>query len=495
MYIHGQKTTAFGLTSSPSPEPSRAKPKEACGISFLYFCCICIVFFLTACQSNRPKDVNVFLITIDTLWPDHLGCYGYKRNTSPNIDNLAKEGVLFKQAISQSSWTPPAIFSIITSLYPIEHKVFSFGIPLEHGVKTIFEILKNKSYYLGFISSRGALAELHFSDIEKLFDYFYPYNSNYIKADEITNEAIRWLEENKQKKLFLWLYYSDPHAPYNPPAPYNNLYIDDEFSKQNNREIPIADNSRQIYDGNGVIPRFAAIKNIRGINYYIAQYDGEIRFVDDQIGRLSKALEHLQLPRDTLIIITADHGEYLGEHDFYFAHGDNLYDVLIRVPLIFKCSSLFKKGRVISQQVASIDIMPTILGALNIKPGINMSGINLMPIILKGSESLSVRPIFSEFIWKDLNGQGPIQSIKISMRSGGWKLIYDALNKESKLFNLEKDAGETINLVDTETVKFKSMKKDLNNYMKKQKWMHSININPHINEEVKDKLRSLGYLQ
>lgn len=446
------------------------------------FVCIYSIDYL-----NYTKNLNVLFINLDALRPDHLGCYGYKRDTSPNIDKLAKEGVIFTQAISQSSYTPCAIYSILTSVYPYLHGVYNFGTAMNPGLQTLPGVLKDKGYYLGLISGRGKLAEFHFPEFEIKFDTFYPNDINYLSADKVTKNAINWLRLNKEKKFFLWLYYLEPHTPYKPPAPYNKLYVNDEFMEKNKKNIPISDNPNELYDGYGAIPRVTAVKSITDANYYISQYDGEIRFTDEQIGKVLAELKKLNLYNKTLIIITSDHGEFMGEHNFYFIHCVHLYDPVIKVPLIFKCSNMLPEGKTIYQQIGHIDIVPTILDLLGIKTRIKTSGISLYSMLLKDKKHPS-RIIFSEFIDKK-------KIIVTSLRTGKWKLIYNSLNQKYELYDLKNDPEELINLVEIEKNIFRPLKQILEKYAKNRSLLKKTNQNQFLDEKTKKKLKSLGYLQ
>jgi len=438
---------------------------------------------------NHTKNLNVVFINLDSLRPDHLGCYGYKRDTSPNIDKLAKEGAIFTQAISQSSYTPTAIYSILTSVYPYLHGVYDFGITMNNGLQTLPGVLKSRGYYLGLISGRGRLAEFNLLELTEEFNTAYPSNSSYISADEVTQKAIKWIKLNKEKKFFLWLYYLEPHVPYRPPAPYNKLYVDDKFMENNKKSIPISDDSKQLYDSYGVIPRIAAIKDIVDVNYYISQYDGSIKFADEQIGEVLVELKKLNLYDRTLIIITSDHGEFLGEHNFYFVHSAHLYDTVIKVPLIFECNNILPKGKTVGQQVGHIDIVPTILDLLGVKARIKTSGISLCPMLLKGKVYPS-RIIFSEFVNKD-------KILFVSLRTDEWKLIYNSSNQEYELFNLKKDPSELINLIGIEEEEKvpRLLKRKLENYIKHRILFRPENQKQILNEKTKNKLKSLGYSQ
>lgn len=439
---------------------------------------------------SRP---NVILIIIDALRPDHLGCYGYKRDTSPNIDNLAKEEALFTQAISQGSYTPPSFFSILTSTYPNTHRVYTFGVPLSKKIKTLPEILKAKGYYLGLISGRGSMAEFHFSELEREFDTFYPPAKKYISANEVTENAIQWLRLNSKKNFFLWLYYIDTHTPYTKPCPYNKLYINDKFIKDGNKRIPIADESKPLCDGYGAIPRITAVKDKTDTNFYIALYDGEIRYVDEQIGMVLAELKRLNLYDNTLILITSDHGEGMGEHNYYFVHAYSLYDELLKVPLIIAGSNIIPRGKIIDSQVQLIDIMPTILDILGVERPKNIEGVSLLPLILDRENQSRI------FAFSDRNNI-------VSVRTDKWKFIetHDVITNTYayELYYLENDPKELNNLVEEKPKEVSLFKKKLKDYTfscqkirRKILGKDFIDKPVILDEETKEKLRSLGYIK
>jgi len=426
------------------------------------------------------------LISMDALRPDHLGCYGYKRDTSPNIDKLVKEGIIFTQAISQSSHTAPSNTSLITSTYPNVHNVKDWGYQLNSKAPlyTLPEILKKHGYTTALISD-----QISFSLIKAMKRVFVTYTTLLSTTygptgkliNEITDWAIDWLSSNKDKKFFLWLYYLNPHAPYRPPKPYDKIFLNDEYYNIK-KSVPLSDDP---WDQTpiGKIPRFLAENNITDVDYYISQYDGEIRYTDSQIGRLYEALKKLRLDKKTIIIITSDHGEAMGEHNLYFRHCTFLYDELIKVPLMIRFNKTIPSGKKIDTQVRSIDIMPTILDILNINPkNFNaLQGRSLLPLI--ASERCAFPPFaYSEFLNRK------------SVRGNGWKLIYDKNNQEFELYSLKEDPQETNNLIDKERDQFEYLKKKLDEYIQQADSGSGIE-KQNIDESDKEKLRSLGYSQ
>ncbi len=413
---------------------------------------------------------NVVLITIDALRPDHLGCYGYKRATSPNIDKLAQDGVLFTQAISQTSWTAASLMSLLTSTYPSTHKVDDWGLVLDQSLVTLAETLKRKNY----VTAWGGGGNWIYKEIPSSgrgFDYFF----DAPEVEGLIEQILEWMVKFKNKKFFIWVHFFDfPHTPYLPPAPYNELFISAEAGKK----LPIGKGA----GGKGFIPDFAVVNHITDIEYYISQYDGEIAYIDEQLGRILDRLKTLNLDKNTLVIISSDHGESLGEHNYYFQHGYYLYDQLLKVPLIIKGPKI-PRGGVIDQQVQMIDIIPTILSFLKIKTDTEVEGISLLPVIL-GRENKQIYA-FSE-VSNGLNLK--------SIRTDGWKLIYNLTDDEYELYDLKNDAEETVNLAGIEKKQFEYLKVILEEWMNRPRPTVTPLKEP-LDEQTKDRLRSLGYLQ
>ena len=387
--------------------------------------------------------MKVLLIDIDTLRADHLSCYGYKFNTSPNIDKLAREGILFSNAFAQGVPTTPAHTTIFTGLHSITHKIVSHGSDevLDSSIPLLPEILKDNDY-------RTAAVDNLFN-IKPWFAKGYEYyinpkskSTHSIKAEEITYEAIRWLKEHYKENFFLFLHYWDPHSPYLPPEIYKDIFYrgKDPFDPNNKsmdeakRQIPYPFFKKWHYD---------LLDNPTDADYIIAQYDGEIRYADDSIGELLEYLRTLGIEEDTTIIITSDHGENMTEHNFFFDH-QGLYEPTIHIPLIMKLGDRFTDRR-IEALVQHIDIMPTILDILNIKKNIRLEGKSLLPLIKGECNELYTEVVSTECTWR----------ASIAIRTGEWKFIktidkglYEKPPEE--LFNLKYDPREENNLYDKE---------------------------------------------
>jgi len=476
------------------------------GIAIIF---ISLIIFYLINYLTKPRNLNVILITVDDLRQDHLGCYGYKRNTSPNIDKLAREGILFTQTICQGGWTANCLFSLITSTYPYTHGVLEWTDCLNRSLPTLASLLKSHGYYTELINGHSAANRLAEMGLVRGFDAWND-NKGEIKADKITDRAIKFLYENRNKKFFLWLHYFDPHGPYEPPPPYNKIYVDDNLYVTK-KHIPVSTNNQKfLWSSAGKIPYNIQDKGITDVDYYIARYDGEIRFTDEQIGNLIRTIEELKLDKKSVIIFTADHGECLGEHDNFFMHG-LLCDEILKVPLILKYPNALPANKIIKSQIGHIDIMPTLLSLLRIKTKIHMEGINLEPYILGFRNRFPERAIFSE---TSASIDNPYNIIIISLRLEGWKLIVyylsegvnrlldlekvyseDIYSKKQiyKLYNLKKDPHELVNLVNVEKEQFSILKAKLKNWLSHQR-LNKTPFSKPLDEKVRDLLKSLGYL-
>jgi len=437
----------------------------------------------------NAKQLSVILITIDALRPDHLNCYGYQRHTSPNIDELAGRGVMFTQAIAQAPWTTPSMCSIATAVYPHKFMVFSETESSADisSLPTLQGILRRNGYKTAFISSNPSLSRSKgFKDGFDKFNCWLPDNDNLI-----TKVAIEWLGDKHNRPFFLWVHYIGPHAPYRPPWPYDMLYLE-EKSKKTNRNVPIGYEKKDKFDGRKVIPKYAALYDITSIDYYIDQYDGEIAFSDEQVGILLREMKKLNVYKDTLIILSADHGESLGEHDYYFGHGWSLYDVLLKVPLIIVYNRIIPAHEIIKKQISIINIMPTIFDILNIKENIKTRGHSALPL-MSGKEKDYHNHAFSGRYFKT-------EEAMAAIRTDEWKLIHN-LGKEGiednsyELYNLKQDPGELNNILLHEKKKFQSLKQKLDRWAAEEVKPITSNVSVPMDKLTEEMMKSLGYLQ
>jgi len=430
-------------------------------------------------KNYKSKPINILFITIDALRSDHLGCYGYVRDTTPNIDKLAKGGILFTQAISTASFTAASLNAVLFSVYP--HNLAKFNpYSSETPTPSLAKVLRDNGYYTGLISNYDLLYYI-LRGIKKDYDVINIYKQSN-NAKVVTRSAINFIQNNRSKPFFLWLHYFDPHGPYRPPSPYNKFYVYDNYY-QKGKIAHILTNSKDKFFGFGGIPITIVENDITDLSYYISQYDGEIKFTDEQIGLVLKELRNLGLENNTLIIITADHGETLGDHNLYFCHSGHLYDDLLRVPLVIKFNKIFPKNKIITKQVQTIDIATTILEILQINIPLSFKGKSLNSLIKNNNSNFRTLAFAEAFMGYHIR----------AIRTDRWKLIYSESNKY-ELYDLKNDPKELNNIINIADEQFKLLKQELNNWFDKINPIALEEITP-IDKTTREKLKSLGYLQ
>jgi len=386
--------------------------------------------------------LNVILLVIDTLRADHLGCYGYHRETSPNIDRLAGEGIVFERAYASDIPTQPSFTSMFTGLRGIHNGIVSHSITesLSEEIPVFPEILAQSGITTAAVSTLYTMRRWFARGFK---EYFNPAAGDrrklqQVDAEEVNAVAIPWIERHRGEDFFLFLHYWDPHGLYMPPDEYKRLFYDgDECDPENHSLDALKASPIWAFTKKQVV---AIGPDITDIEYVIAQYDGEIRYADDQVQLLLDSLDDNGIADETAVILTSDHGESLGEHDFYFDHFE-VYDTTIHVPLIVKYPQGAPSGvRVGGAVQSTTTLAPTVLNLFGLDALGNMRGGDLVRMA-NGEEGTPGEVYSNQGLW----------TAKRAVISGGWKLLR-TLHKafwetpETELFNLAEDPMETRNL-------------------------------------------------
>jgi arylsulfatase A-like enzyme len=323
---------------------------------------------------------SVLLITIDTLRADHLGAYGYARATSPNIDALARAGTVFAEAFTYWPKTRGSFVALMTGRRASQTG-YSKTHPMLLGFNpTLASVLHGAGYgTAAIVDNANVAASLGYA---KGFDTYREtweepaLKTEMDRARAITESGVRFLEKARPERPFLlWLHYVSPHAPYTPPPPFDTAFLDARAEK--GPALPIVDSLH------GGIPERWAVPGQDRLGYYVAQYDGEVAAVDGEVGRVLAALRASRVHDRTVVLLTSDHGESLGEHDYYFDHGEDLFDPCLHVPLIVVVPGS-PAGRRSEALASTLDLVPTLLDAVKVSYPPDLAGRSLLPAVTGG---------------------------------------------------------------------------------------------------------------
>ena len=450
---------------------------KASGRALLFVILLCVILAAAFDDTIGSPRANVLLIVIDTLRADHLGCYGYERATSPNIDGFSKTGVLFQNAYCQMPTTGPSHASIFTSRYPKSHGVLKNGWVLHDTYSTLAEILKKNGYVTGAVVSSFVLsAKFGYSRGFDSYDEEFPRGQGSLgggnweghsmpgafdqRADVATQKAVRWIRQHKKETFFLWVHYFDPHDPYEPPEPYLEEFVEENMSPSEK---------------------------------LIASYDGEIRFVDDELGKLLDTMRKEGLDSNTLTIIMSDHGEGLGQHG-WMKHGFFLYDEQAKIPLTMSFPGVIPKGVNLNSVVQTIDILPTTLDLLGLRHHENFSGRSLVDMIRKPEDSYGHTAYLERRRYIDgKRGDFRVEGDKFAVRRDDMKYIWAPQEETEELYDLTKDRGELSNIIDQHPEIAAEMRKLILEW-KEERDADIEEFKQTLDPVSRAKLRALGYI-
>lgn len=442
---------------------------------------IFILIWAVGCQllltETIPKK-NIIIISVDTLRADHLGCYGYPLNTSPAIDAFSRDGILFSQSYSITPLTSPAFASMLTSLSPHKHGSKRNGLSIYNDIRTLPCFLKPHGYTsAAFISNwslRKRLCGLH-KDFDVYVEVLEKRRWMGVLNTEgdariVTRKASAWLQKNADKKFFLWIHYTEPHAPY---IKHRQFRFD--IRKQNGTIYPAG-------------THFQKIKH----------YDSEVGFVDFYIGKLIAEIKSLGLYDEALIVFNSDHGESFGEHN-YFRHGRKLYNSTLKVPLIIKPPGKPTNHHIRNDYASVLDIAPTVLSLLDIPLPPRMEGVNL--VSPDNRKTLFFETYKGAAIFKrGMKFKTRVYPIKYGLIQDSRKIILTDRSKRFEVYDLKKDKFEINNIYkyrDNEFINLETLLKRYANKVKNCiKQTRKYHLNPKkLSREDIEKLKSLGYIQ
>jgi arylsulfatase A-like enzyme len=474
------------------------KYKKLLTTCLLFFVLGGVICYFLCFTPAKPTLDRIVLVTIDTLRADHLGAYGYIRQTSPFFDQMARQGILFETHIASMSQTVPSHASLFTALYPLQNQVLKNGHYLSDDYVTLAESLKETGFTTaGFVSTGG-----HFraGNLSQGFEYFFEpgiekltkEGRSYQLSGDTVQKAIDWLSKRApEEKLFLWVHLFDPHLPLEPPQHhYQALLASPDQQAMHNfwtkkRQIPsdfFSDNEQMYKE--------------------ITRYDAEIRYVDEQLKLLFDFYKQQGFDHNSLWILTSDHGEGLGSH-YWWKHAKYIYNEQILLPLLFYFSSGFGKNQRIQALSENIDIFPTLMDLLGANYSrLNLQGKSFLNLLLPGEKQGEFkRYAFSQrrqFDHPPAQSTPPEQANyeageTFCLQSLRYKYIHRTEGPD-EFFNLLEDPYEVNNLWDQGLLEEKIFRQELLNIVTKLKKESSADY-MMVDEEALEQLKSLGYAQ
>ncbi|MGH9461736.1 MAG: sulfatase family protein [Vicinamibacteria bacterium] len=422
------------------------------------FAALLLASILFACRAAEPPPthagINVLLLTIDTLRADHLSGYGYARQTSPAMDGLAARGVLFENAFTYWPKTRGSLAAMFTSLYAAQHGLTVRERDLPDYNQTLAETLKASGYQTAAAVDNGNLdRELGFAQgFDRYEQVWLTADTEVERTEQLTRFAIHFIESYQQAEpFFLWIHYVNPHTPYEPPEELLDLFRGDEI-------IPRGPKLEPVVGYQGGVNRHLPLAGESYWGDYVDRYDAEIAFADRHIGHVLEALDKSPHNGSTLVVLTSDHGESLGEHDYYFDHGFDLFDPSLRVPLVLSFPGILPQGEIVQAAVSTLDIFPSILDLAQITFPSGLQGRSLLPLVRHSEDRLHDRIFFQndQHLLGISDGRLKLISYPGTGQGEGHFELYDTRRDPYELNDRYRESQEAVSPLEAELSSFRT---------------------------------------
>lgn len=394
---------------------------------------------LAGCAADVPRPV--VLVTVDALRRDRVGAYGRAPRPTPNMDGLARAGALVEDAVAPFGRTTQGVGSILSGLHPLAHGADGLGMTLPDRVTTLAEILRERGYRTAAFTSNAFLRPgLGFEQGFQIYADPRPrWEGN--SAEALTDESLAWLAERSRstEPWLLWVHYLDPHWTYEPPP---------DLAAEAGPPDPVVEKVAQGFPPTGeLIFRAPNLLAPGAIDHVRRLYDAEVAATDRALGRLLAAL-----PREAIVVLTADHGESLGEHGYYFAHGEYVYEPSLRVPLAVRAAGLIPAGTRVTGTVPLESVTPTLLGLLRAPVPEGLDGLDLSEALVRGG-SVAAPPVSTVHLADHVLVRPENPRRPVPGREGRWWALRDGTKKLiripvsdgrflDELYDLAADPGE-----------------------------------------------------
>jgi choline-sulfatase len=400
-------------------------------------------------QPLQFKDCNLVFVSVDALQAAHVGCLGYSRDTTPNLDAIAHQSCVFTNTISAASWTVPSSMTWFTGVYPSEHgltnKFAVFNAQEQRpaqlseaspNLRTLAEILREQGYATsGFTGNAGVSGPFGF---RQGFDEYHHQTGKFGGFEDSISKAIAWVQRHQADKFFIFLHGYDAHGQYMPAEGFDYRFVD----KRYDRKFSGSRVEQEVLREEG-LDRGSLNLREEDVRFWRAIYDEKIQRADEKLRAFFAEFDRLELTRRTLFVVTSDHGTEFYEHR-RFDHGFTLYQEQLHVPLLIRLPGQ-SQCRVIPERVSSIDLLPTILDLLEIDlpepAATQLRGSSLVPAI-QGEPPR--HDLFSETNYREYTYKRSI------IAPDGWKLVYTLESRSRELYDLNTDPSEQNNLAQAE---------------------------------------------
>ena len=394
--------------------------------------CLALATVLRTSVAAQPSPPNVIVVLVDTLRADRLGVYGNRNGLTPYLDELARRGTVFSNAYASSSWTCPSVASLFTSRYPSQHQVTTLDARISDSEVTLAERLQQARYRgLGFVANLRLTEQLGYGQgFERWNSYL---SATKLRADRLRRRLLSSPQlgaaPGAQAPLFLYVHYMEPHAPYNMPPRYRK-----KFERRSDPSIDSAAAAQKLLDLN-----FGALSAAE-LDHLTSLYDAEVAFLDDELRRLMAGLEARGLLQHSIVVVTADHGEELGEHQLV-GHGVSLYNQELHVPLIVVGQGV-PVGQVVREPVSLMDVAPSLLALIGQPAEPRFAGRSLVPLLQGGTAPVDiVAELFQASTTFDARRHSSAivrGNHKLLTIAGNWRTVADA-----EMYDLAADPAET----------------------------------------------------
>ena len=428
-------------------------------------------------KAARPH--NIIILSVDTLRADHMGAYGYTSPTTPHMDQLAAEGVLFERAFAARGHTWPSLTTMLTGLYPVRHGVRAPGELLAEGIPTMASLLAAAGYEsAAFLANFCRVGQSVFKD-------------GYCRVNDdegVATKAITWLSQPRDKPFLLWVHLMKPHVHYRPAKRFDRFTDPGYAGPFDGSKSSV----HRIYAQQLPLPP-------TDLDHILGLYDGDVLWADHYIGRLSRAIAARGLDQSSVIVLTSDHGEDLHQHFKFFEHGCSIYDSSLHVPLVLRLPGAASGGQRRGAPVGLVDLLPTLLELTGVQAPSGIDGVSFAPMLEREPEQ--ERPAVLSEHYRELQ-----EGLLLSARSARWRYIYNPSRArpyclpatqhyavgEEELYDHEVDPGEQHNVVSEHPAVARALREELLR-------RYPLDRQPRQAEKAADErtletLRSLGYL-